>query len=174
MKQLLDAIRADPNHAKFTRIVDAVVLKIDLVAWTAEAMTMHAARNSRRILGEDRYSAKILVDATLQDLSARSRLVEIRVRNDIQMASLATAIGAMRRHVSTQYADELKEFSTAGLRASFVDRVLKTSLQILEEGTALTGMIDLLIRDIDAAGYSFKAVIDCLKLLEGNKGGRVI
>ena len=139
-----------------------------------EVLSLHMSRTSRSMLGEDRYSPKKLIDASLKDLSNRSRLVEIRVRNDINLSHLKEAMEAFKRYASTEYAEDLKEFSTVDQRKSFIERVLKEAKQLVSDCETLIDTIDNFVKDIDHSSYSMKAVIDCLKLLDGAKGGTVV
>lgn len=174
MQSLVKEIKADANYEKFKRIVERIRKRVNIEAATTEALALHAGRTSRSIAGENRYNPMFIIDANLKDLSSRARLVEIRVRNDLQMSNLREAIDAVRRHISTEYADDLRDFSTADQRKSFVDRVIKNAKEFLAEGEALVDMIDVLIKDIDQAGYSIKNSIECLKLLAESKGSRVV
>lgn len=171
---LLHEIRQSKTYATFKTVVETVKKRVDLDRGMEEALSLHAGRLSRNIRGERRYSPKILIDASLQDLSYRSRLVEIRVKNDLQLATLREAIDAMRRHISTEYSEDLRDFATAEQRRSFVDRVLKNQKTFLAEGEAFIHTLDSLIKDIDQGGYNLKAIVECLKLLDGSKSGRVV
>ena len=174
MQALVKSIKEDENYLKFKRIVERIQKRVNIEDATQEALSLHASRSSRSIAGEQRYSPMVLIDANLKDLSFRARLVEIRVRNDLQFATLREAIEAMRRHISTEYSDDLREFSTADQRKAFVDRVIKQAKEFLAEGEALINMIDILIKDIDQCNFSMKNTIECLKMLADSKGSKVV
>ncbi len=172
---LLKQIRKDPQYDTFLRILETTRKKLDVEAAVEEAKGLHASRTSRSLSGADRYSAKKIIDATLRDLSTRARLVEIRVANDRKLSHLKEAAEALRRYLSTEYVDELKEdFSTAGQRSSFVDRVLKNANALLAEGESLLSVLDFFIKDIDQSSHSVRHVVDCLKLLENKHGSKAI
>lgn len=168
--ELVKEVRSGDTYAQFKKIINTAKTKIDLDGGMKEALGLHAGRLSRGIRGKDRYSPMVIIDASLMDLSYRSRLVEIRVKNDVQLATVREAIEAMRRHISTEYSDELREFSTASLRNAFVDRVVKNANEFLAEGEAFLNTLDALIKDIDQAGFHINKVVECLKLLDGKKG----
>ncbi len=172
---LLKQIRKDPQYATFLRILETTRKNLDTETATAEAKALHASRTSRSLSGKDRYSSKSLIDANLRDLSTRARLVEIRVTNDRKLSHLKEAAEALKKYVSTEYVDELKsDFSTAGQRSDFVDRVLKSANALLAEGESLLSVLDFLIKDIDQASHSMRHVVDCLKLLENKHGSKAI
>ena len=170
-QSLLKVIRTNPNYKNFLTIVETVTARIDIEGATTEALGLHAGRLSRALHGEKRYSPKAIVDANMQDISNRARLVEIRVKHDKQLALLKSAIDAMRRHISTEYSDDLRDFSTVEQRRSFVDRVLKSSVQLHEEGEALIATLDALIRDLDQTSYAMKNIVACLQMVQDKSRG---
>jgi hypothetical protein len=125
MSSLLNDIRKDENYAKFKKVYEACLAKLDLEGTYNEALNLHTSRTSRLLTGNDRYSAKRLIDAAFKDLSCRARLVELRVKNDKQLSYLVEATDKIAKYIKTEYADDLKEFSTVGERNAYIDRVLK-------------------------------------------------
>lgn len=171
---LVKQVRGDPQYLTFLKILKTTREKVNLETSLNEALNLHMARTSRSLTGNDRYSPKKLIDSTLKDLSTRSRLVEVRVTNDRNLSHLREAMDALRRYVSTEYAEELKDFATVGDRKSFIDRVLKSANELLAEGDSVLATIDHLVKDIDQSGHSMRHVVDCLKLLENKSGGKIL
>lgn len=174
MTSLVASVRGDAQYKKFVTILESTRQGLDIEGAVAEAMALHTARTSRHLTGNDRYSPRKLIDASLKDLSTRARLVEIRVKNDRKLSHLREAMDAVRRYISTEYADDLRDFSTADQRRAFVDRILKTANEVLAEGESLLASLDHLIKDIDQSGHAMRHVVDCLKLLENKHGSKAI
>lgn len=172
MSVLLGQIRKDANFKKFRLVFERTQERVDLQAGLQEALTLHAGRSSRKLYGKDQFSLKALVDASLKDLSFRSRMVEIRVQSSTQLSILREAVRSIRKYLSTEYADDLREFSTAEQRKNFVDRTIKSALAFLEEGDSLIDTLDHLIGDIDKASFHLRNMMECLKLLSEGKGHR--
>lgn len=166
MSALIKAIRADANYKQFLHILKQTQERLDLEVDQKEAMVLHSGRLSRGMYGKNRYSAKTLIDASLVDMSSRSRLVEIRVKASIQLSVLDEAVKAVRKYLMTEYADDLSEFKTAEQRRSFCDRAIKHGLAFQEEGAALLQLLDRIIEDIDKASFHLRNIMECLKLLE--------
>jgi hypothetical protein len=124
--------------------------------------------------GEDRYSAKKLIDAAYKDLACRSRLVKIRVTNDKHLSYLVDATKSMAKYLRTEYADDLKEFGAAAERHDYVDRILKSAHSTIHEAQQLIDMLDMFIKDIDQANFHLARVTDSLKLLVDKKGSNVL
>lgn len=174
MSTLIKAIRKDPQYEIFVRILEHTKTRVNIEGSIAEAMSLHAGRTSRSLTGNDRYSPKKLIDASFKDLSVRSRLVEIRVKNDKYMSHLREGMKALRRYISTEYADDLREFSNAEQRNAFIDRVMKSANTFLSEGEASLTTIDHLVKDLDQAGHNMRHAIDCLKILQNKNGSNVL
>lgn len=171
---LIGSVKSDPSYKKFQLILKNTLEKLDYEKSVQEAKLLHSSRTSRALTGNDRYSPKKIIDAALKDLSTRARLVEIRVSNDRNLSHLRSSMEAMRRYISTEYSEELRDFSTADQRKSFVDRVLRTAHDVLSEGDAVLEVIDHLIKDIDQSSHGMRHVVDCLKLLENKTGSKVL
>lgn len=167
---LLDDIRADLTYKKFKTILMTTKGKLKLEEAEAEALSLHLSRTSRTMSGADRYSAKKLIDAAYKDLACRSRLVEIRVKNDKYLSHLIEATASMSKYIRTEYADDLKEFGASLERTAYVDRVLKVARDTIQEGKQLLDMLDQLIKDVDQAGFQIKAVVALLTLLSEKRG----
>jgi hypothetical protein len=174
MSSLIKEVRQDPQYETFARILEQTKKRVNIEGSVEEALSLHASRTSRALNGNDRYSPKKLIDASFKDLSVRSRLVEIRVKNDKQMSHLREAMKALRRYISTEYADDLREFSNAEQRNAFIDRVMKAANTFLAEGDACQDTIDHLVKDLDQAGHNMRHAIDCLKILQNKNGSHVV
>ena len=173
-QELIELIKADPAYATFRNIVRNTQKSLNIQNSLDDALSLHNSRVLRDLKGEQRYSPKLLIDANLTDLSFRSRLVDMRVRNDVKLSTLREALDAIRGHISTQYSTELKSFSTVDQRRAFVDRAVKNSAQLLADGEALLTTIDALIKDIDQSNFHFKTIIECLKLMDSSKTGTTV
>ena len=172
-QDLVKSIRLDPNYKKFGRIVETIRSRVNLTDIQNEALGLHASRSSRNMYGEGRYSPSIIIDASLKDLSFRARLVEMRVKLDIEVSSLSEAMAAVKNHISTEYADEIQdEFKNVGERKNFVDRCVKNSNQFLSDSEAVISTLDHLIKDLDQGSFYLKNVIETLKVVA--MGGKVI
>lgn len=171
---LISDIRADPEYGKFKKIVLKVgeVLKVDKDR--NEALALHAGRTSRRLHGTKQYSPKSLIDASLNDLACRSRLVEIRVQCSVQIDLLHDASKAMRHYITTKFYDDLANYKTVGQRNALIDRVVSAALLVESEGSALIKLLDDLINDIDKSSFHLRNMVEALKLLDSSKSGQVV
>jgi hypothetical protein len=168
-------IRDSSDYKRFKRIVAQVETRLNIEKDYEEAQSLHAGRTSRKLYGDRRYSPKSLLDASSNDMGARSRLVEIRVRCSKQIDILHDACKAMRHSMLTNFSEQInKRFTTVGARTAFTDTMIARALEIQNEGQSLLKVLDALIEDIDKSGYHLSNMTDVLKLLESSKGGKVI
>lgn len=170
---LIKQIREDGEYRKFKKILEGVRERLKIEKDRNEALSLHAGRTSRKLHGKQQYSLKSLIDASLNDLAARSRLVEVRVQCSIQIDLLHDAAKAMKQHITTEFHEELKEYKTVGQRTAVIERVIKASLETESEGHALIKMLDDLIGDIDKSSFQLRNMLEALKLL-AEKPGQVV
>jgi len=171
---LITTIRADSEYKKFKTILLKVREKLNVDRDRAEALSMHAGRTSRRLHGTKQYSPKSVLDASLNDLACRSRLVEIRVQCSIQIDLLHDAAKAIKHYITTEFVDELNAYKTVGQRNALIDRVVSAALVTESEGAALLKLLDDLISDIDKSSYQLRVTTDLLRLMADTKGGQVV
>ena len=167
---LIAEIREDDQFALFTRVLLRTKKGVDVEAFTNEVLGLHAGRTSRRLYGDKRYSPKALLDADSNDLAARARMAEIRVKADLRLSTLRDAVAAMRRHILTTYADDLKEFAGVTAKKAVADRVMKSAITYLAEGEALLKTVDTLLKDLDQAGHSLHRMGVMVTLVTNAKG----
>lgn len=168
-------IRDSSDYKKFRKIVTQVESRLNVEKDYEEAQALHSGRTSRKLYGDKRYSGKSLIDASSNDMAARSRLVEIRVKVSRQIDILHDACKAMKHSMLTNFSEEInKRFTTVGARAAFAETMIARALEIQTEGAGLVKVLDSLIEDIDKSGYHLSNMADVLKLLSDTKAGRVI
>jgi hypothetical protein len=167
---LIKEIRSDPTYKKFKEIYERTQQRVDIEAAYKEATMLHESRIAAAPKGDKRYSAQRLIDANMLDLSVRSRLVRIRVKNAKAVAHLEAAMAAMRQHILSEYSDDLTEYKTESMRKAVIDRVMKSATEFVAGCQSLTDTIDTIIKDIDQSSFGIRHTVDLLKLLAETKG----
>jgi hypothetical protein len=168
-------IRETGDYRKFKIIVKEVEGRLNIEKDMAEALSLHAGRSSRKMFGDRKYSPNALLNASMNDMAARSRLVEIRVKCSNQIDVLHDACKAMRRSILTNFSERIgTRFKTVGDRTGFADTIIARALEIEREGQAFLKVLDTLVDDIDKTGYHLSNMTDILKLLDNSKAGKVI
>jgi len=168
-------IRESQDFRKFKKIVAQVESRLNVEKDYEEAQALHSGRTSRKLYGDKRYSGKSIIEASSNDMAARSRLVEIRVKASRQIDVLHDACKAMKHSMLTNFSDEInKRFTTVGARTAFAETMIARALEIQTEGAGLIKVLDSLIEDIDKSGYHLSNMADVLKLLDSRKGSGIV
>lgn len=168
-------IRESSDFKKFRKIVTQVESRLNVEKDYEEASALHAGRTTRKLYGDKRYAPKSIIDASSNDMAARSRLVEIRVRCSRQIDVLHDACKAMKHSMLTNFSTEInKRFTTVGARTAFAETMIARALEIQHEGQSLIKVLDSLIEDIDKSGYHLSNLTDVLKLLDSRKGSGIV
>lgn len=174
LDELIVAVRADDEYKKFRLLLKNIRGKLKIDADRNEAMGLLAARTSRTLYGKKQFSPKAMLEAVSNDMQARTRIVEIRVRAKIHVDTLEEACKAIKNHVITEYADQMRQFTNAETRTAFTERVQGTARNLLTEAQALIDMLDQIVIDVDKASFHMTNMTNMIVLLDGSKGSKVI
>lgn len=167
---LLVIIREDEEYQKFRKVIRLELERLKLEQDQKEVLSLHASRLSRSIYDKRQYSAQILIDASMMDLSFRSRIVEIRVKASLHISIMEAAIGSIRKYLYSKYVQSSNNFSTENSRQSYIDTILKSYIKEVEKAKAFLQLCDTLVKDIDQAAFNLRNMLECLKLLSETKG----
>lgn len=167
---LLAEIRRDVKFKKFKNIVAKAGERLQIEKDRNEALALFSARTSPTLRYKKQYSAASLLDAEAIDMATRSRLVHIRVQSSIHLDLLDEACDAIKRHIFTQYHEDLRGFSNEQQRKALVERVQTVAMDLMTEGKSLLDMLDQLIRDLDQSNFSMGHMVKLVEMLANSKG----
>jgi hypothetical protein len=170
VKTLLLEIRRDPKYKKFKTIVETTRSRLKIEADRNEALALHSSRTSRTLSGKKQYSGAAILDAEATELYTRSRLVQIRVQASIHLDLLDEACDAIKRHIFTQYHEDLLGFTNEQQRRALIERVQGAALELIAEGKSLKDMLDQIIKDVDQANFHLGHMVSTLEMLHNSKG----
>lgn len=175
LDDLLRSIQEDPKFKKFREIVKNVRTKLRVEADRQEAMSLLANRSSRTLHSDRKqFSPKAVAEATANDMGARTRLVELRVKSKVQVDILEDACKAIKSHVITEYSEEMAGYSNAEQRNALIERIQGTARTLIVEGTAMINLFDDIIKDIDASSFGISRLSEMIQVLDQSKGSKVI
>lgn len=170
---ILSKVKKDERYKTYKKIVEQVQGRINFEKDREEARSLHSGLIVRTLYGKKQFSPKTIIESVAQVQSNRSRLVELRSNSQIHLSYLDEAAEAFKRYMMTQYADDLSGFRTKDQRDALLDRIMAKAQEILAEGKGYHMLLDGFIKDLDQAGYSHKALIDLLQMLEA-KGSQIV
>ena len=170
-EELRNKIKEDEKYKKFKNAFLKEYKKIDLEVDKDQLINLQSTRLSRTLYGKkEMYSANSLMEASLQDLAARSRMVEIRVQLSRRLALLEALISSISKHIYSNYLVIEPSLKTEAQKNNFITDFLAVYKEYVKKGTPIVEMADAFIKDIDQAGFSLRNMMDCLKLLSETKG----
>lgn len=132
-----------------------------------ELSLLHSTRPSRK-LKELKHSPGYIehvLNALMTDLSNRSRFTEILVACINAEHRLKDGLQALTDYIQVEYATELSRWRTKDERKSFLTVVLRPFYRYLDQVQLLKMKLELIIADIDKAGYFLKDAIQALELI---------
>jgi hypothetical protein len=167
MSELQRKLKQDQKYLRYRSIFKTINETLDLDKNLKEAGYLHRNRKSRALY-ELRVSPIKLQNASLNDLSNRSRLTEIKALILLQQELLTTAIKETKKHVRTTYADILSSYGTTKeSQLLVVESIFSAGSTVLSRIDGAIAMIDLYIKDIDQAGFNLRLTADTLKMQLG-------
>lgn len=169
-RDLLDSIRNDDEYKKFKRIIKLELDRLNIEQDQKEVLSLHSSRLSRSIYDKRQYSAQVLIDASMMDLSFRSRIVEIRVKASLHVSIMQAAISSIKKYIYSKYVQNSAQFSTEASRQAYIDTVLKNYVKAVDAVESFLQLCDTIVKDIDQAGFNLRNMLECLKLLSETKG----
>jgi hypothetical protein len=173
LPELLKEIKEDAKYIKYVEIVKLARKRLRIDPDRLEALSLLSNRTSRSLhASKSQLSPKSVSEAQANDMQARTRLTEIRVRVKIQADTLKDGMKAIKGHLLTQYADDFSKFANAEGRTALIERVQGTGATLLSESEGLIDMLDTIIKDIDQNSFYMSNLTEIMKLLDGSKGSR--
>lgn len=169
MPSFADCVREDENYQKYRSILKTVKTGANLIQIKQEAKTLHSTRGSRELF-KLRMGADRLIAAEMQDSSNRSRMIELKALLMNEQELLESAISLCKKHLKATYSEELsKVATTVGGRAGAVDTIFAKGSEYLSQINVVLAVLDMYVKDIDAAGYKHTNVRELLKIDRATK-----
>jgi hypothetical protein len=171
---LLKAIRLDSKYKVFKKIVEEAEQKLTIEKDRQEVFASHAARTSRKLYTGKKYNPSTIMDASANDLQARSRIVEIRMKAARHIEIIEKAMEAISDHVISEYHGEMRKYSNEAQRKAVIRRVQKVAKDLITDGKSLLDLCDAVVKDIDAGSFHLSHISNLAQQLHDIKKTRVV
>jgi hypothetical protein len=168
IERLRRAVKSDEKYLKFKRAVDKNPnLHLPFEELHDELGRMQRTRQVRSLSRSDKNFTQTVIDAMLQDQAYRSRCTEI-------LASCISITGAfqetlvnLRDYLILEYGTRMgsKGRVTKEERRNFMENVLRPFFRYIHKVEQLKEHARLIIEDIDKAGYTYRNLVESIKLL---------
>ncbi len=164
-KRVVDLMRKDKRYKRLLETFNTASLyNIPREKLIAEAKQIHELREVRRLNVRDADYVDNLLNANARDQSSRSRLTEILISCVHVTEQLKRAIDALKDHLFIEYSAHLKSFRTKEERQQVMNIALRKFVKYVEDIRILHQLCEIVIGDIDKAGWSMRAAIEALKI----------
>lgn len=160
--KLKKALAEDDTYLRFRNIVRTIQKRINVEKNLIEARSLHGARTVRTLKGTA-PSATALYEATVREAATRARLTEIKITLYVEEQLLKASLDATISHLRTAY-DLSFVGNTQEDRKLVVRSILRSGYKLHDELTSAINILDLIVKDIDQAGYSTRNLIDIVKI----------
>lgn len=171
---LREARDAQPSFGVLKTILAAVDRAVNVERLLREADTLHTGRPSRS-LHKNTLTVKGVWEAQSRDITARSRLVEIRVSVGVQRDVLHLAHKKCRLEFTARHAALLRTAaSTAEQRKEALERLFMPVVLKVDELDGLIAQLDTYIKDIDQSAFGLRNATELLKLALGPRASEAI
>jgi hypothetical protein len=151
-----------------------------LVIDSERALNLERIERDIRVIVESRTSKDLykqaleptkLLESVLKDLSCRSRLSELKANVFKQKLLLEKAYESVAGQITTVHGDWLRSLATNNPdRKHVVNKVARTLVVRIGELDCVAELLDIAIKDIDAAGYGLTNSTALMKLIYEGRG----
>lgn len=164
------SLKRDKAWHRFVEISKGA-FRPEFAGFVEEMQKLHKTRLVRQ-LATALPTGKNLAEAGLKDQAVRSRCTEICMDVMANANYLSLAIANMRRHILFQYDDVLVDSGVTRVneKKATVDNLFNTAQGRLQALNDILDVADLVIRDIDQAGYALKNSTAALELAVRREG----
>lgn len=143
------------------RILKRAISQIDPDAVIKEITSLHTTRGLSSTKRRDFFKDNSrVIDASLDEISKRSRLTTLKlsclkIKSDVEIAN-----SNLRKYLLSKYAPKLKSsgHTTQTAQRAYVEQEMKESLSFVKSLDMVMDMCDIVINDIDQAGWGLKRI----------------
>ena len=135
-----------------------------------EIQRIHMVRKTRHLDKRAKTFVEDITEGLIDDQSHRARLSEILISCVRVIRNLESSLETMEGHLLIEHSELLSEIRTKGERQSFIHHhILSKYLKYVDRIDRVKAAAEIVIIDIDKAGYMYKNLIEAVKLSTGRK-----
>lgn len=166
VKVLIAKIERDTKIGRLEKMFETNdYFQLPIKTLEQEIETLHVTRTVRTLKTHGADFIARLIDASMADQAARSRLTEIALKAFRAEKHLATALDALKNHLIVKYSTDLSLFRTKEERLRIIDLVLERYSRYQEAVNRIQNMVKLIVNDIDQSAWMLKGITESMKML---------
>lgn len=166
IKAVRSLVRADQKYKRFKKAAQSnpnLVLPFEDLH--DELRRLHSTRQVRVLSRRDVDFTATVIDAMLQDQSTRSRCTEILASCISISGTFAETLNNLRDYLMLEYGGNIGTRTTKEERKQFMVSLLRPFYRYLHDVSQLQEHARYVIDDIDKAGFTYRNLIEGIKLL---------
>lgn len=157
-------VKRDEKYKRFKRAVETNPnLKLPFDELHDELHRLQRTRPVRSLNRKDKHFTKAVIDAMLLDQAHRSRCTEILAATISISGTFQETLTNLRDYLLLEYAKQIG--GTKNERQQFMENVLRPFFRYIHKVEQLKAHAHLVIDDIDKAGYTYRNLVESIKLL---------
>lgn len=159
-------VRKDKRYVRFKEAAEHNPnLQLPFEKLHTELERLMGTRSIRSLSRSDVNFTSSVVDAMLQDQAYRSRCTEILASCIAISGTFNDTLNNLRDYLILEYGHRISTRTTKAERQQFMESILRPFYKYLNQVDQLKEHAKYLIDDIDKAGFTFRNLIEGIKLL---------
>ena len=169
-QSIVDLIKEDSEFKKFVKVYKTEYQKLHIQQDIDEILAMNSSRMSRELYDKRQYKPEVLMDASSKDSAFRSRIVELRVKANLHIQTMQSAVNAISNYIYINYIRDERGLNSESQRRTYIEVILKRYILEIQNAQQMIDLADTIVKDIDQSGFMVHNMIECLTLLAENRG----
>ncbi len=172
LKRLRPQAKEEKRHKKLRDIYKTnSIFQLPIGEYQEEARRLFKMRKVRTLNISDPTALNKVAESIIQDQSYRSRMIEIYTNVNAASKLLNDMLERFQDYVSVTYAKDLKVVGAAKERERCVRNIMVEYYRYADQLDMLKEELDLYIKDIDKCGFSYRALVDTLHIINQREYG---
>ncbi len=147
------------------------LFQLPLAEYQDEARKLFKMRKIRTLNIRDTHALNKVAESIVEDQAYRSRMTEILTSILSASKLLNDLLERFQDYAAVTYAKDLKSVGAAKERERCIRNIMAEYYRYADQLELLISEIDLYIKDIDKSGFSYRALVDTLELINQREYG---
>lgn len=170
IRALRKDVKKSDRYKNLKQVIKSDSYSIAFESLKNELRVNHSSRKLSSLSPSNPNFGKKLVEASMVEVSIRSRAVEMKVLATDVSRYLERSLKYFGDYVTTEFSDGLSVFSTIKERTQFIARLLEPFYKHLDKLQTFIEIVDMYISDIDKASYAAKNIVSTFEVIRRNEG----
>ncbi len=162
----ISVVREDKTYKRSKKRLEIIMQDIDIKALINEIYSLHVTRGVTALSGRKivQDSMRILINSSVEEIAARSRCTSIKLSVLQALIDIEELHSHLSKYILSKYAGQMRQdgHTTITSQKAQVDVYLRQFIEIKRNLENIMKMADLVLTDVDAAGWSLKRIQEAL------------